>query len=207
MTDNFTKPLEGYFTIEVINKDTNEIIDKYESPNRIMRDAKTSMRDAMKGETVGSGEAIMINTLVIGTKGHDGNLLQPKTFSYDLSDLFSVNDSEPVYPITFNRNGTIVNEGYDPAMPDSDGTPTLLNIYTESSTDNQTVVYEFVIYEDSANNNGNPIAYTEAGLYTNVNQNIGITDPEYGKIFAMRTFPAKIKDINTQLKITWRIIF
>jgi hypothetical protein len=84
---------------------------------------------------------------------------------------------------------------------------TLVIIYTESSIENETIVYEFLIYEDSANNNGNPIAYTEAAFYSNVDQNLGITDPEYGKIFSMRTFPAKIKDASTQLKITWRIIF
>ena len=207
MTDSYNKPLEGHFSIELIDTKTNEVIDKYESKNKIMRDAKVSMRQAMKGETVGSGDAIMINTLVLGTRGHDGNLLQPKTFSYDLSNLFAITENEPVYPITFDRLGTNIDEGYDPSMPGSDGTPTDLNVYTESTTDNETIVYEFVIHEDSANNQGNPIAYTEAALYTNVDQNLGITDPAYGKIFAMRTFPAKIKDSSTQLKITWRIIF
>jgi hypothetical protein len=207
IVDTYAKPIEGYFTVELIDKNTNEVIDKYESNNKIMRDAKVSMKHAMKGETVGSGDAIMINTLVLGTRGHDGNLLQPKTFSYDLSDLFAVTESQPVYPITFDRLGTIINEGYDPSMPGSGITPTELNIYTETSSDNESIVYEFLISEDSANNNGNPIAYTEAALYTNVDQNIGITDPDYGRIFAMRTFPAKIKDASTQLKITWRIIF
>jgi hypothetical protein len=207
LVDTYSKPIEGYFTIEVIDKNTNEVIDKYEFSNKIMRDSKVSMRKAMKGETVGSGDAIMINTLVLGTRGHDGNLLQPKTFSYDLSDIFAITENQPVYPITFDRLGSIINEGYDPSMPGSGVTPTILNIYTETSSDNESIVYEFIISEDSANNNGNPIAYTEAGLYTNVDQNIGITDPEYGRIFAMRTFPAKIKDASTQLKITWRIIF
>ena len=207
LSDNFQKPIEGYFTIERIDKNTNEVIDRYESENKIMRDSKVSMKKAMKGDTVNSGEAIMINTLVLGTRGHDGNLLQPKTFSYELSDLFAVSESYPVYPVTFDRLGTVVNEGYDPSLPGSGGTPTLINIYTETSTDNETIVYEFVINEDSANDNGNPIAYTEAAFYTNVNQNLGITDPEYGRIFSMRTFPAKIKDSSTQLKITWRIIF
>lgn len=37
--------------------------------------------------------------------------------------------------------------------------------------------------------------FTEAGLYVN------------GRLFSMKTFPSKVKDDTTELKITWRIIF
>lgn len=37
--------------------------------------------------------------------------------------------------------------------------------------------------------------FTEAGLYVN------------GRLFSMKTFPAKVKDDTTELKVTWKIIF
>jgi len=206
-TDTYKNPIEGHFKIEVIDKKTKEVIDSFEQKNKIMKKAKSTMQQAMMGKAAGGGNIIMLNTFVLGTRGHEGNLLQPRTFSYELTDLFSITENEPIYPITFDSNSNIVDEGYDPSMPGSDGTPTRVNIYTESGTDNEAIIYEFLIYEDSANNNGNPVAYTEAGFYSNLNQNLGITDPVYGNIFAMRTFPAKIKDSSTQIKITWRIIF
>ena len=206
--DDFPRPVEGHFKIEVIDKKTQEVIDSYEEKNKIMLGAKVSMQQAMRGNATSSGNLIFINTFVLGTRGHENdNLLTPKDFNYNLSDLFAVQESAPAYPITFDKYGNIIDEGYDPNLPNSAFTDTRVNIYEEADTDRRTIVYEFLIYEENANNNGNPIAYTEAALYTNLGQNIDPNNLAYGTIFSMRTFPAKIKDNTTQLKITWRIIF
>lgn len=70
---------------------------------------------------------------------------------------------------------------------------------------NQTVCqFVFVIPKNQANSqhNANDVGFnseisifTEAGLYVN------------GRLFSMKTFPAKVKDDTTELKVTWRIIF
>jgi len=64
--------------------------------------------------------------------------------------------------------------------------------------------FVFTIPKSQANNqhnaseagfNSEVSLFTEAGLYVN------------GRLFSMKTFPAKVKDDTTELKITWRIIF
>lgn len=70
---------------------------------------------------------------------------------------------------------------------------------------NQTVCqFVFIIPKNQANSqhNANDVGFnseisifTEAGLYVN------------GRLFSMKTFPAKVKDDTTELKVTWRIIF
>lgn len=70
---------------------------------------------------------------------------------------------------------------------------------------NQTICqFVFTIPKNQANSqhNANDVGFnseisifTEAGLYVN------------GRLFSMKTFPAKVKDDTTELKVTWRIIF
>lgn len=67
-------------------------------------------------------------------------------------------------------------------------------------------ICQFVFYipKGEANNQHTPSdtgyssnisLFTEAGLYVN------------GRLFSMKTFPAKVKDDTTEVQITWRIIF
>lgn len=70
---------------------------------------------------------------------------------------------------------------------------------------NQTICqFVFTIPKNQANNqhnvndagfNSEISLFTEAGLYVN------------GRLFSMKTFPAKVKDDTTELKVTWKIIF
>ena len=204
--DVTNKPIEGHFKLEML--DTNgDIVDVFESSNKIMRNSKLSMAEAMKGSLVGGGNPIFINNFVLGTEGHNENMLVPKEIDYSIPTLYSASLDKPTYPITFDTYGNIVDEGYDPNLPNSSFTDSTVRIYRETGLDNETIVYEITIPEENANNAGGPIGYTEAGLYTSYNQNIDPLNLNYGTLFAMRTFPAKIKDNVTQLRITWRIIF
>jgi len=221
MKDTTKKPIEGYFKIEQFDKD-GKLIDSWESSNLIMLDSKKVMRNAMRG-LLANPEPIVntnihINTLVLGTAGHQNdNLLAPKNFQNDRSDLFCVElQNGKAYPITFSAQGNILDEGYDEDLPNSRLESSTLTINNLSDSGNEIIEYVFEIPNANANDSGNPIAYTEAALHTNLNQiipDLGVNpgDPltitDYGDIFAMRTFPAKIKDYATSFKITWQIIF
>ena len=221
MKDITKKPIEGYFKIEQFDKN-GKLLDTWESSNLIMLDSKKVMRNAMRG-LLASPEPVIntnihINTLVLGTAGHQqDNLLAPKNFQNDRTDLFCVEQQNgKAYPITFGAQGNIIDEGYDEDLPNSRTEASSLTINNLSDSGNEIIEYVFEIPSGNANDSGNPIAYTEAALYTNLNQvipNLG-TNPgdslevhDYGDIFAMRTFPAKIKDASTSFKITWQIIF
>lgn len=74
----------------------------------------------------------------------------------------------------------------------------------ENILDQSIVEFKFSIPKDQANGQHTPLdtgyssnisLFTEAGLYVN------------GRIFSMKTFPAKIKDDTTEVVVTWRIIF
>ena len=74
--------------------------------------------------------------------------------------------------------------------------------------DNSTIQY--IINITNANANGptsgsGAIAWTEAGLFSS--EGVNDTNGTNGKIFAMRTFPAKIKENTTNFKITWKVVF
>jgi hypothetical protein len=218
MKDQYTKPVEGYFILEQLDKDGN-VIDRYEDKNQIMLYSKRVMRNSIAGGLVpttspGITNNIHINTFILGTEGHLDNLLVPKNFDYTRDQLFSDENNSKLYPITFRADGSIINEGYDSALPNSAGDDSLITINYLTETNNEAVEYQIIIPTANANDTTQAIAYTEAGLYTNLNQDIPDLDvsndiivPNYGDLFAMRTFPAKIKDTATSLSITWRIIF
>jgi len=206
MKEHYRKPIEGVFKVEQLDKDGN-VIDVYESSNKIMRDSKLSMAEVMSGTLAGAGDPLFINLLVLGTEGHNENLLFPKDIDYARKDLFAKELNKPTYPIRWDTHGNLEDEGYDPNLPGPHTESSTIRIYRESSLDNETIVFEVLIPKENGNNAGGPVAYTEAALYTSYYQNNDPNNLHYGTIFAMRTFPAKIKDSATELKITWRIIF
>ena len=220
VNDKTRKPIEGYFILKQFDKNGN-LIDTYEDNNKIMVDSKKVMRDAMRGLVANPEPTVQpnihINTFVLGTQGHQDNLLVPKNFTYDEPDLFCVQAlNGKAYPITFDSTGNIIDEGYDEDLPGSRVEASSVTINNASEVDNEAIEYIFKIPITNANDNGQPIAYTEAALYTNLNQiipNLGanpgdpLTITDYGDLFAMRTFAAKIKDNATSFEITWRIIF
>jgi hypothetical protein len=231
MIDQTVKPIEGYFILEQFDKDGN-LIDKFEDKNMIMLNSKITMRDGMQGMETGSIDGDpstrgypFINTFVLGTEGHNpGNILEPRNFTYQRDHLFSVdNTNGKTYPITFDPlaaqgvpGSNIIDEGYDPDLPGSKNDDSTVSIFSSTETENEAITYIFYIPVGNANDSGQAIAYTEAALYSNVGQDIpqlGLNpgDPliinNYGTIFAMRTFPGKIKDVTSSLRITWKIVF
>ena len=234
MKDIISKPIEGHFKIEQFRD--GELIDIYETKNQIMFDSKNIMISAISGmnypidTSAEDSNIFSINTFVLGTKGNvDGNLLDPKDIhtDYKNNDLYSLNpgDQGEVYPITFTDSGAgsplsgievdTITEGYDNRHTGISTDNTTVNMKIEEGGDTKSMVYVFEIPLENANGSGgNPIAYTEAALYTRLNQDLGTgtqsapsSVPDYGYIFAMRTFPAKIKDSTTNFRITWKVIF
>ena len=225
--DKTKKPVEGYFKIETYKDGV--LIDTYEDNNMIMLNSKNTMRNAMAGQLTQDhadpanvvNVPIMINTFMLGTKGHVGdNILIPESFDYTKDGLFSMEPSDPgkIHPITWstdaNASPSSRYEGYDSTLNSGFGSGITMNLTTDS--ENKIIEYIFNIPESVGNDSGNAIAYTEAALYSNLGQIIdgtAVGDPNnavvtnYGSIFAMRTFPAKIKDAATSFKITWRIIY
>jgi len=228
LKDIVKKP-KGYFKIEQFKN--GELIDTFEDNNMIMIDSKGAMRDSIQGIQKGTVNGdintngpIFINTFILGTQGHEiGNILEPKSFTYNRNDLFSIENNGQVYPITFEPTilpsapgDNITDEGYDPNLTGSRTENSNVTVTSSDELENKVITYIFEIPEGNANDGGSVIAYTEAALYTNILQDIpglgstpgsSLTVNDYGSIFAMRTFPAKIKDTNSSLKITWRIIF
>jgi len=233
MKEIVKNPIEGHFKIEAI-KD-GKVVDVFEDKNQIMFDSKKVMLSAISGAQFPSGltppnpPAFNLNTFVLGTQGHKGSdYLTPEEIDYTLEDIYSVNettDPKP-YPITFNPSfitqtttqmvvADTVQEDYHNLGAVAGTKNTVVTMKLEEPATTRSVVYTFDIPKAGGlDGSGGPVAYTEAGFYTVLGQDISdntvpgpATLPEYGHIFAMRTFPAKIKDDSTTFRITWRIIF
>jgi len=216
MVDKTHKPVEGFFKIEQFDEQGN-LIDSYEDRNMIMRDSKRDVAYLAMGAYPDGVTDMHINTFVLGNKGNvDGDLLTPKTFSFERTNLFAQEELGGVtYPITWNPtespNGDPITASNSSKKVISEGSAELPSITNDSTVDvkiedDSTIVYEINISSANANGAGDgAIAWTEAGLFTaeGLNNSGGIS----GKIFAMRTFPAKIKENTTNFRVTWKIVF
>ena len=230
MKDTNRKQIEGYFKLEQFRNGV--LVDTYEDHNKIMEKSKKSVAYSMAGtgHMIGvdiDDEPKYISSFALGTDGHTaGNLLAPQEFEYTRTEMFSQENSLSFWPVTWNPEGITdptgvpilavhVAEGYDTNHVGTLGTDTDVSISIAQDTGTHTLTYEIELKEDSANGAaGAAIAYTEAALYSNMGRLQGTTgagtqnDPNnMGEIFAMRTFPAKIKDDTTAFKITWKIVF
>jgi len=213
------KATEGFFKIESIDA-SGKVIDVYEKQNMIMERSKASVANATMGVMP---QTDYINKFVLGDSGHDvtnGNLLVARDFEYERTQLFAEDKQE-------TETYTIV---FDPQSRIGDGIATL--VYEGSSLHGATTTgdaqikvniinvstIEYVITIDAHSANGGPNgvkAWTEAALYTKKDEDPGysvppildISGPKNGKIFAMRTFPAKVKENTTTFRITWQIVF
>lgn len=120
-----------------------------------------------------------------------------------------INVNKPYYyDINFSlESGTTNNMNLAVGSSKNKGCSCLVSLPEDISQDilNQTVCqFVFTIPKNQANSqhsasevgfNSEISIFTEAGLYVN------------GRLFSMKTFPAKVKDDTTELKVTWRIIF
>lgn len=221
LEDKTNKPAEGYFKLECLDKDGN-VIDSFEQKNMIMFNSKPTVAYS----TIGMYPDVdFINKIVLGDRGHEvgsGNLLIGRDFGYQRTELFAEEENGNTYVIVFNPltrggDGTISDIRYE-AFHEGSSTKTVVlqNKAKVSAKIINTSTIEYQIEIDASNANGpNGVQpWTEAALYTKREESSEYENGQSpagkaknGKIFAMRTFPAKIKEPTTTFKITWRIIF
>lgn len=216
--DNFDmKPQpRGEFGIYSYNKN-NELIDAYEEKNLIVYGARSVMAKVLgaftEDVTGACGMLNPINRLVLGTRGHIGNdILTPVLvgemhpdlglFSPERDELYSEQTKENNYHITFDPAGAL--EVFDDEIPGTmynngiAGTEdvALNSAKREITGDFGNVVrYTITIDQNCGNLPGVPVTYTEAALYA------GDT------MFAMKTFPARVKEDTVKFVIIWSVIF
>jgi len=217
LKDEVQKPTEGYFKLECFDKDNN-LIDTYEHKNMIMQRSKASVANATMGEGL---QLDYINKIVLGNKGSDnGNLLVGRDFSFTRTNLFAESEGGDTFTILFDPLGR-AGGGATPIITEfavGDVSAPGVSTINVNIINNSTIRYIFDISPGS----GNAISdtgvkpWTEAALYTRRDDNVDYVSgsnatigspPNNGNIFAMRTFPAKIKDATTTFRITWEIVF
>lgn len=211
--DNLEIPPKEYGIFNIKTFDANDnLIDEYTEKNLIVATARESMAAAIGGKT-GSGIG-PINKFVMGTKGHvGGNVLLPLNvgdnqpplgvFNTTRIKLFSEQASnEYYYTVTFNPASTtnektdyglggVLKRGNSNVVTNTDG-----NTVKRSNSGN-IVTFTITIGESSSNisTGSGVIPFTEAALYSG------------GNLFAMKTFPARVKENSVKFVITWSIIF
>jgi len=219
--EKMSKPTEGYFKIECLNGN-GDIIDSYEEKNMIMFNSKSSVANS----TIGGFPPIdFIDKIVLGDKGHEvgtGNLLIGRDFGYERTNLFAEEELGNTYVIVFNPltrggDGSINDIRYEAYHTgNSQKTQVIQNkakVWAKI-INLSTIEYQIEIDPSNANGPSGVQAWTEAALFTKrtespeyENSTPPVGTPKNGKIFSMRTFPAKIKEPTTTFRITWRIIF
>lgn len=215
------KELRGHFSIELIDKNTNEIIDSYEDNNLIVNKARSSMAKLIANYPY----AVGITGFKMGTQGHDSttdNILKPKEAGqqdYDESreKLFSQESNNNAFfytvtwdpknltdaenkAVTWTNNNTEISFVAKGQKKNQQGTETdaenaKIPIKIELGTNS--VKYTFEIPENYMNGTDgkSAVAFTEAGLFCKED------------MFSIKCFPAKVKDSQTLFRIHWRIIF
>lgn len=178
--------LKGHLIIESFDIDGN-LVDKFDEHNMIMDNARLTM--AMIASGVSAGEPL--NKFVLGTEGHNGDILTPRDgnsgFVKERTELFAEELGSYVYPITFTPPAGASGACVINTEPDSGSSVTR----TQAGTD---VTYVIDIPLNAANNTG-VATFTEAALYAG------------SLIFSMKTFRGKIKDDTNALRVTWTISY
>lgn len=207
MTDIAIKPTEGFFKIEYLDKDRN-VLFTHEQQNMIMEKSKESVASATAGIVP---QTDYINKFVLGNAGHEeNNFLIAKSFPFTRTRLFAEDRnsiSDKIYPIIFDPL-SIAGDYYAPVTGEDEdnlvkATPSTVRVKIIS---NSTIEYTFEIPDANANGTGVE-AWTEAALHTKTGEVINTNPITSGNIFAMRTFPAKIKENTSLFRITWKIVF
>ena len=208
--DNLEMPPKEYGIFNIKTFDINDnLIDEYTENNLIVATARESMAAAIGGKTgTGTGP---INKFVMGTKGHVNNILIPLNvgetqpglgvFDTTRTKLFSEQASnEYYYAVSFNP-ASATNEKIDGGLNGvlKRGNTTVVtntgtNLVKRSNSGN-IVTFTITIDEGSSNITSGALAFTEAALYSGNN------------LFAMKTFPARVKENSVKFVITWSIIF
>jgi len=221
LEDKMNKPTEGYFKLECLDKNGN-VIDSFEDKNMIMFNSKPSVANS----TIGFFPPVdFINKIVLGDRGHEvgtGNLLIGRDFGYQRELLFAEEELGNTYVIVFNPltragDGSISEIRYEAYHTGNSQKDVVLQNKAKVNAkiiNISTIEYQIEIDPSNANGANGVQPWTEAALFTKRGESSEYWDgtapvgtPKNGKIFAMRTFPAKIKEPTTTFRITWRIIF
>lgn len=201
----------GVFNIKTFDKDNN-IIEDWTDPNLIVYTARAVMAGSI-GSYVASTEIQPINKFYLGTRGHRGdNILdtvlvgEEQTgmglFDPERTQLFSQESGEYNYGIEFNPTGgktvtreTLAGTLYSGTVSNGADEPTNTIKREITGLRENEVKYTITIETPNANVPGQATPYTEAALYAGDN------------LFAMKTFPARVKESTVKFVITWSIIF
>lgn len=216
MLENAPKAV-GHFSIQMLNK-SGEVIDSYEDNNLVVNDARGAMSALLSGKKGSVG----INTLVLGTRGHnevDNNILIPKPvgqngYDENRTQLFSEEQGTPFFytikwdtndlkdagesPVEFTNNEVeFVAKGQRKKDNGSELNAENGKIPVKITLQGNSVQYEFTIPEQYANgaDGSSVVAFTEAGLKCGE------------KLFSIKCFSAKIKETSVSIKIIWKIVF
>jgi len=196
MFRDFSKPMEGYFSIKIINADGT--YDLYEEHNKIMDSGRVNMAKIMS-----STESFSINYLKIGNRGTEsGSNTVPLDFSTTRTKLFSEVDSDATWlrfelPVLTNGDETssFSKKGLFKDT-DEDTGDDAENTTITTTVENNKVTFKVSLPIKAGVPSGDTlISYEEAALY------IG------DEIFSMKTFPARVKDYNVSFEISWSITF
>lgn len=200
--------VNGIFSIKSIDLNGN-VIDEYIENNLILNTARDTMAGLVGGVTGPDGP---ITKFVIGTSGHTGN--NPDTpvregderlpnggyFDAARTNIYSEQLNTTMYMFEFDLRSpetTHADTGISGKKRIGGGafTPDAPTNSIIRKVQDRTLVYSITIGENNANPANGVIAYTEAGLYSG------------NKLFAMKTFPQKLKDNAVAFIITWTINF
>lgn len=204
LSDNHKHPV-GHFKVETFKH--NKLIDTFEEHNLIMKQSREHFMKILSGMYA---ENKFINSLKLGTRGvyettTDGKVTQidstPKDseagFNENLTDLFCKTTPETQginwNGINFTPSGT-TDQSKANGVTDGANNDSSVDIYIITDGD-PVLTYVFNIANDAFNGIAGYMKYSEAGLYADET------------LIAMRTFPAKAKDSETSMRITWSISF
>lgn len=200
----------GEFSLTYYDEFDN-IIDTYEDKNLIVNTARKNMAELIGGFV--DGETNNINEIRLGTRGHIGNDITDNiqvgetdavlgTFDATRTQLFSEELGDNNYHVIFDVTGAA-------DVTDSSAEGTMYSGETAGTVDTtfnsvnrvfggdygNIVTYSITIPTLCGNLDSGVIAYTEAALYAG------------GELFAMKTFPARVKEDTVKLVITWSVVF
>ena len=201
----------GIFNIKTFDKDDN-VIDDFTDNNLIVYTARAVMAGQI-GSYISSTEITPINKFYLGTRGHRGdNILDTVLvgeeqadmglFDPERSSMFSQESGEYNYGIEFDPTGgkVVTREAlagtlYSGSVERSTDEPTNTIRREITGLRENEVKYTITIETPNGNVPGQAVPYTEAALYAGEN------------LFAMKTFPARVKENTVKFVITWSIIF
>lgn len=187
--------LKGKFSLKTYKN--KKLIDVYQDDNLIMDTGRITVANLLGGNT----SVNSINKIKIGNKGYDEEqgkniplIPGENGFTRDRTNLFSEEQNCITYEVSFDPYNALNTKNIIATGKIVGADLTEEVNVTREITNNQ-LKYTLIIDESKANPvEGDYIAFTEAGLYSD-------------QLFAMKTFPARIKESTVSFLLEWVIYF